>query len=122
MRFVLLCCVKDLRYLVDCFVKECALSGPTSCGRNFGALSALEGVGVMSSIILCLGVFLAFNCGSTMDAEFSANTLSFGLCAQCFINGTSYGFGTTEIGEAAAKRGANIGVRDPEAMEAERFE
>jgi phospholipid-transporting ATPase len=40
---------------------------------------------------------------------------------KCFINGTSYGFGTTEIGMAAAKRGANIGVKDPEAEEAERY-
>mmetsp|Transcript_3683 Transcript_3683/g.9267 ORF Transcript_3683/g.9267 Transcript_3683/m.9267 type:complete len:1125 (-) Transcript_3683:205-3579(-) len=39
---------------------------------------------------------------------------------KCFINGTSYGFGTTEIGEAAAKRGADITIKDPEAVEAER--
>jgi phospholipid-transporting ATPase len=40
---------------------------------------------------------------------------------KCFINGCSYGFGTTEIGKAAAARGANIGSsRDAEYVEAER--
>ena len=40
---------------------------------------------------------------------------------KCFINGCTYGFGTTEIGKAAAARGANIGAsRDGAYIEAER--
>jgi phospholipid-transporting ATPase len=38
---------------------------------------------------------------------------------KCFIAGVSYGFGTTEIGLAAAARGANIGQADPSQAEAE---
>ena len=38
-----------------------------------------------------------------------------------FIKGVSYGFGTTEIGKAAAARGADLGaVRDVSAEEAEK--
>uniref|UniRef100_A0A7S0EQ35 Phospholipid-transporting ATPase n=1 Tax=Hanusia phi TaxID=3032 RepID=A0A7S0EQ35_9CRYP len=40
---------------------------------------------------------------------------------KCFINQTSYGFGTTEIGLAAAARGTNVQMdQDPTAIEAER--
>ncbi len=39
---------------------------------------------------------------------------------QCYINGTSYGFGTTEIGLAAVKRGANIGGASAADAEAEK--
>ena len=40
---------------------------------------------------------------------------------KCFIKGVSYGFGTTEIGKAAAARGADLGgVSDSSAIEAEK--
>jgi len=39
---------------------------------------------------------------------------------KCFISGVSYGFGTTEIGLAAALRGANVGTAHPSQVEAER--
>jgi len=40
---------------------------------------------------------------------------------KCFIKGVSYGFGTTEIGRAAAARGADLGgVADASAAEAEK--
>jgi len=40
---------------------------------------------------------------------------------KCFVKGVSYGFGTTEIGKAAAARGADLGgISDASAIEAEK--